>query len=429
MPITNTIEIVSKTAAGDIDVDFIPSGRNITTPTLGKEWAAAVVESYNVAGQGTNGDYATIIRIDGGDQPSGNLEYTLVRGSDGDVIVGNTLVYYNPFASAFTIEPDSVVARGGGGWREDYIVAGAVWKRSDGLYFMLVRGNDHTENSVGYATSPDLHTWTLQNGDAPIITNAHASIPVGWGADGNINCTSTLIWIPGEGKYITLLTYNVGTETRIGWWKFAPDIEDETEWEFSTGDILDLAPPVNGTGHAWPCLFEWGGEFYIAFIRKGETILDYDLWWAKAATVDSEAYSTAGLTNPMITIDHNDDATYYSNHSLSATCFVWNGELCMLHVGTARWSASGTRGNAVFGLWKWNGSVWVEDSRNPIMHHPMGANATLWGSDYTWMQDHMGADLPIIYDANLGRLHLYPSLINGTDEYEIAHWWYDVAGV
>jgi predicted GH43/DUF377 family glycosyl hydrolase len=78
-----------------------------------------------------------------------------------------------------------VVEPAGDGWRRD-----AIWHphvvRVDGLYYLFFNASGvvdgHAEETIGYATSPDLFTWTVHDEHSPILAGSRT--PGAWDASG-----------------------------------------------------------------------------------------------------------------------------------------------------------------------------------------------------------------------------------------------------
>ena len=388
MPVSNPIQVTAKNAAGDINVNYIPPGLDVTSPTVGQEWAALVIDSWGGTNPGTGNNYATVIKITGGNPSTNQLLYTVVDGVDADVVVGASLGLYSIFKGGWTLQKEPVL-EAGAGWRENYVAAGPVFKRNDGKFIMLMVGLTNAGvQSIGAIESIDLINWSMYNDiDAPLIEAGDT----GWAGVTGLWASGNPIWLEAEGKYIVPVSAGGGGTWDVYWIKFNSDLGD---LEFSAGPITDgSAHPAGGSGIFAPSMVEYNGEYYLAVTTRQAATEDWEIWHLKAATPEGP-YSTTGITvNPVVPKDKTDNETFYSSHIDANVQFVWgDGSLYMIAGGTSRWSESGVQGNRVFGLFKYDDAtgLFVDDPRNPIWMFPHRARAELWGIEYNKYQDHLG---------------------------------------
>ncbi|MCK5738488.1 hypothetical protein KAH55_04875, partial [bacterium] len=112
-----------------------------------------------------------------------------------------------------------------------------------------------------------------------------------------------------------------------------------------------------------------------------------------------------------------------------ATPFIWRNQLYCLAGGTSNRMRSATRGNRVYGFFKWDErtQAWIEDTRNPLIMNPL---ANTWhATDYDWCSDHMGGYPCFWADEQERYLYLFTSYTDGSDGYVVGYTFWDLLDV
>jgi len=107
-----------------------------------------------------------------------------------------------------------IIEPAGDGWRRD-----AIWhphvQKVDGTYYLFFNASGvvdgHAEEFIGYATSPDLYEWTVQDETSPLLVGSRT--PGAWDATGRAGDPS--LYRVGDTWYMAWYSWD-GTSTQDG---------------------------------------------------------------------------------------------------------------------------------------------------------------------------------------------------------------------
>lgn len=111
-------------------------------------------------------------------------------------------------------EGNPIIEPEGDGWR-----SGAIWHpnivKVDSLYYLFFNSSGfvdgHYEEFAGYATSPDLYTWTVDDANSPVLVGSR--VPGAWDASGRIGDPSP--YRVGDTWYMAYYSWD-GTNAQDG---------------------------------------------------------------------------------------------------------------------------------------------------------------------------------------------------------------------
>jgi len=410
---------------GFITLSFVPYRPSLFAPTAGEEWAVIDCEYHDGGAEpGRSGNYTLRLKIIGGVYADKKLYYVADYGSEGDLTVGDVVCIYNPHESATGwtwLNSGNYMIGGTGGtsWRSKYVDVLGLFKHSDGTYRMLVDGKSNTnEFSIGAFSSSDLVTWTPLNSDQPYFSKQTG---IAWcyaGLFGGSGC----YYLDYENRYILPATgFNSSGRKTLGWVKFT---EDFTELEYAAAESVVRD---SGYDHWFPAIVKYGGRWMITYgvdetPGVGDSVLTWYTRMAFANRPDgvyTDEEDFFGSTE--LTAIKSNDGVFCSSHFTDIMPFNWRGRLYALGFGCSKYNDSGNRGKLEIGLFYWNERKavpgWEIDPRNPVFFNALYASATMWGANFQWQADHIGARM--VFYAENQYLYFFHGGCNGTDTYKI----------
>lgn len=412
-----------------IRLNRLPNMKSLFEPETGKEWALQQVDDLSAGTDPTRtGDYLYQLKVIKHSTYTNAYMYStrwlkvenIGKGTlAANWAVNDKVCLYNPFVG-FTVPQlnDPIVEKYGSGWRSTYVGPGGLFRHSDGDFVLLVNGN---ESGVGYTIGSfkgaTLETLAVQNGDSPHVWYSGST---NWRED-QIFASGNPIWLPDENKWFSVANGYSGTDSkwRIGWFKFDENFNDI---EIASSEIIDSSGSSNGL-IAGSVLF-YKNKYWMIYTDRDDNANPNsatDGWSLKYATATSIAgpYTEVGTIASGNLINNG---LWRSSHVDNACAFLWAGELYVVAGGTAWYKYSGTRGNRVYGLFKYDEATqaWDEYTGNPVAMQPQ-AGQYIWDSDYSWCYDHTGG-YPCIYTDKLARKLYFISSYNSTaDSYQIGY--------
>ena len=407
---------------GYITLSYVPYRTTLFSPTTGEEWAMMDLEYQDGGAEPSRtGDYTLRCKIIGGVYADKKLYYVVDYGAEGSLTVGDKVLLYNPHYSAcgwdFLNSGSYLFSYAGSGWRSKYVYPGGVFKHSDGTYRMIINGVNSSTNvvSIGAASSPDLVTWTALNSDAAYFTPSGSA---GW-RHTSIATGSGLYYLDYEQRYYLVCNGKDSSgRSTLGWIKFD---ENFANIEYATDEPITRTAAYD---HWYPSVCKYGGRWILTYTLD-DSPADIGNWvWKQAYANRPEGpYGTPSDifgASDWSSMQAN-DGLFCSSHFTDIMPFIWRGRMYALCFGCSQWNASGNRANALMGLLYWNEREgtprWDIDPRSPIFFNAVYASANLWGSNYTWQNDHLGGRI-CLYQENQ-YTYFFFSGASGTDSYRV----------
>ena len=420
--------------ANTIVLSWMPNIASIFNPVSGREWAVFDLDTHSGSDPGHSGDYAEIMKITGGVYATRTLSYTVVRGTETNVVANHKIMLLNPFeeGNGWTlgnrgnpIIPNGVL----GQFDSIYPMNNQIFINDDGDFVMLVSGkNGSSIFQIGaYKTSQaDFpYGWMVMNSGNAIFTAGSAA----WCNNGLYTRTG-IFWLADEQKYIIYATgKNSSGYWGLGWIKFKKDF---SSIEYSSGEILARTSTEN---YMWPCAIYHEGRYWISYIHDPNpgdgSYLDTVCKIAKCDTPDGSfiyAYDVHG--------SNSNDGSAHSYYGADFMMFTYKNRMYALNAVTSNYKYSGNKCNGEISLWIYLGDdVWEESQYGIIFMHPDKANESpsFWDSPYgisvlgnpwPWYDDHLGGTMVLFFWQNT--LYLFFQATSGTDNYQIGFWYRNV---
>lgn len=298
--------------------------------------------------------------------------------------VNDNLVLYNPFLNyQFVGDQTSdplISVSGAPAWRVAASVGGPIWKHSNGTYYRLFSG--YNSYSIGYATSSDMITWTMGNGDNPIVTPA---------SSGLTNCT----YLVACGNIIKLSLGNycipVGcarsdtTPTQ----RMAIMYFNEDASNISFSDYITFSG-INTYGIGEGSVLKIG-SYYHMLCRTTETLaVERKIIATKSLDLEGPYTTYQTVVDPSNYSNNNGVA--WSNNVDAPMIGQFYNNIFGLFAGFSRWSPSGNKGNREYCLLDFDPDteIWSINQVGPIIWNPLYFQ-DIFGN-YNWAGDHMGAE-------------------------------------
>ena len=417
------------TANNTITLSWLPYVPSIWSPGTGKKWAILNLENISPADPSYSGDYTEAVLIDSGTYSTRVLNYSDLHGADTNWSTGDKVAIYCPYRS--NIEwygSNPIIGYAGTGWRSKYVLPCGTFTDSSGNLILLVKAKSTAGVlSVGafQSAGDDWTSWTAMNGDAAIFTGGGST----WRPDG-VTGQSSVIKLPNEDRYISYFCgYNSTSGKReIGWVKFDENFSSDSI-EYSSDEIIDSSG--SSVGFVQPSVVYYAGKWRMVYLDEDDNsdpASSTNPWTLREAFSDTPEgpFTDAGA---IITARTTNDGSYRSGHIAGPAYFMWKGRLYLFVSGTSRYKYSGTRGNAMYGLFYWDDRLatpaWVEDKRNPIFMNPE-YGASLWPGEDDWAEDHMGGGMGLAIHPTNGKLYIFFPANAGTDTYQIGMAYMDI---
>jgi hypothetical protein len=406
---------------GYIVLSWVPYRPSLFAPTAGSEWALLDLEAIDGDPDPDRfGDYTLRLKIIGGVYADKKLYYVVDYGSEGSLATTHRVLIYNPHEEANGWEwinsGNYVIGPGAAGsWRDLYTECSGIFQHSDGRFIMLVTGwksGSPKVATIGAFESTDLVTWSVMNSDAAIFTTSSST----W-RHTLIFGGSGLHYLDHEERYfLPCLGKDSSGRYTLGWVKFD---EDFSVIEYAVDEPVTRNASYD---HYYPACVHYGGRWRITY-TVDEAPPDVYSWKYKEAFSNRPEGPYTGATDifsDLSTMKSN-DGLFCSSHFTDIKPFVWRGRLYALAFGCSKYKTSGNRGNLEMGLLYWNERLatpaWEIDPRSPIFFNAMYASSTLWGSNFTWQNDHIGGRISF-YQHN-DYLYLFHGGAAGTDTYKV----------
>jgi len=327
---TTLIEITGKTG-NVLTLNVLPEDLiNITF-----DWFVQSLDpsDYNVADPGYTGDYLVQDKIT--DFDFTNKKITLVSADDFDI--GENICIYSPWANYEFVEgqeDDGIITKSGSGWRSLYVASGPCWYDDiNSRYILIVNGRSSDGYEIGYAYSTDFITWTIGNGDAPIIVQSdHANFANNVWAVGNV------VGLDSGRIAFAVCGYNSSNYPYCHIIQMNKDCTD-----ISISDAV-----LAGHKYFAGALTYYNGK-YVICVTNRDNANNWD-WTAEMWESDS---LTSGYSKVCDILDASyagDDSIWIEGNPDGWCPFVENGKLYTFVTGTQRYVISGIRGNRVAGL-------------------------------------------------------------------------------
>lgn len=203
----------------------------------------------------------------------------------------------------------------------------------------------------------------------------------------------------------------------IGWVKFDENLGNV---EYATAEAVARTSTYD---HYYPSVVHYGGKWRLTYTVDDDPT-DVYLWTYKEAfsnRPEGPYTDPADMFADLSTMKTN-DGLFCSSHFTAISPFTWRGRLYAFAYGCSKYNYSGNKGNLEAGLLYWNERLatpkWEIDPRSPIIFNAMYADASvLWGSGFTWQNDHIGGWLQFYAWQNY--LYLYYGGSAGTDTYKL----------
>jgi hypothetical protein len=196
---------------------------------------------------------------------------------------------------------------------------------------------------------------------------------------------------------------------RLGWVKFDENMENI---EYAPAE---LAPTTGlNSGLIDPSIIYYKGKYRIIACARVDAAVS--LWEMREYRADlPEGPYTQVLPLNIETIAiRNIHTCYRSDHTQQSAPFILNNELYALVDGTSQWYNSGTRGERMLGLMKFNDSsqIW-EPLTGGVYWGSYQFAAPLWSRP----GGHTGGS-PVIYTEN-NNFYIYAALTIASNQYEV----------
>jgi hypothetical protein len=307
--------------------------------------------------------------------------------------VNDNLVLYNPFLNYHFVGDQTsdplISVSGAPAWRVAASVGGPIWKHSNGTYYRLFSG--YNSYSIGYATSPDMISWTMGNDDNPIVTPA---------SSGLTNCT----YLVACGNIIKISNGNycipVGcarsdtTPTQ----KMAIMYFNEDASNISFSDYISFSgTDIYGIGEG--SILKIGSYYHILCRTTEALAVQRKIVAAKSLDLEGPYTTYQTVVDPSNNYANNDGVAW-SNNVDAPLIGQFHNNIFGLFAGFSRWSPSGNKGNREYCLLDFDPSteIWSINQIGPVIWNPLYFQ-DIYGN-YDWAGDHMGAEPAMFIEKN-----------------------------
>jgi len=398
-----TLLVITNIGADYVELNALPTDLICSTEIL---WFLMSLEDFNAGGVGYTGDYTTQKKIISFNLPNNRLYLNTVT----NLSIGEKVCLYSPFAN-YKFLPGQTAAgvinsAGAPAWRDKYVQPGPVWYDTvNSRYIMLVNGRSTIANKlqIGWAVSDDLITWTMQNGDAPIILTTDKAFFAN-----NVFATGAPNFIDDDTVAITVCCYDGSNNVRGAIIYFDKDM---------SGWTLPDTIAFNDIPCYGPSLIYFENKWHLTFLSIIGDISTSKFPHYTSDTIDS-GYILEGYVYEN-EWDGN-DSIFCEGYMAGHIMLEEEGELYLIGSGYSRYTMSGNRGNGVHGLFKYDktGNTWYpHNTFPPEIINPFYFAAL--GLDYDWASDHCGGCISIFKTDN-GKCYYFTAMNNGSDTYQVA---------
>lgn len=371
------------------------TGRVITVPNLPDYvkfdedgWVAMLIDEHNTSTVDPNdsGDYAYRVACTI-DRTAKTL--TVPVGEDlSHYHIGDNVMVFNAFLNYSFVGDQTgdplITTSDAPAWRSTYSIGGCLWKHSDGTYYRFFTGGDYTQG-FGYATSPDLVTWTMGNGDLPLVT------PL---SSGLTDCTdlfpsSSCIQLTAT-TYAVLISCHVSAPAPTGRMAVMYFNEDLTTITFSGYLSFGGYNVMEGSIHKI-------GDYYHILYRSGQvTPKDRYITACKSLNLEGPYVDYQNILKSDDYYTH--DGVAYSNNVDASFIGEIGGKVFGLFGATARYSPSGNKGNREFVLLDFDEDLetWSISDKGVVISNPLYYYYV--DMDYLWASDHVGSTPSLFID-------------------------------
>lgn len=399
---TTLIEITAK-SGNTLTLNVLP--RDLIC-SLDIDWFVQSLDSsdYNVPSDPNySGDYLVQDKITNFDFRRKRI--TVVDATDLDV--GEKIAIYSPWAN-YEFEPGQesegiIKSDSGVSWRSVYVSPGAIWyDKSNSRYILIVNGYNGSRQSVGWAYSSDLESWSWGNSGNAFLDASGSSY---WSNECFV--TGDAIELDNGNIGILVTGTNASGTTMI----IVECERDMSSWSIISSSVLPIGTKATGS------IKYYNGKWHLVCQDYGYTV----------AERRAEHYTADAVDGPYTLKSYIDNNTYAGNdshflegHSDGHCLFVENGKLYNIIAGTQRYTISGIKGNRIFGV-----VVYDEDNNSwaalndfaPEILFPMYFY-NIPSEDYDWAGGHSG-NSPCIVKLN-GKCYFFCSMNYTTSTYQVA---------
>jgi hypothetical protein len=374
LSLANSTQLKISAKSGQvITVDNLPNYHRFDEAN----WVAMLCdEDKTNAHDGSGGDYlyksfATIDRK--------TKKITLI-GSLAAWEVGDNLVLYNPFMNyEFVGDQTSIPTwkvAGAPAWRASSVTSITYWLGLDGVYRCLL-GCVSTSTgyaTTGYATATSMAgPWTIQNGDAPVVTAANLA-----DCSGTIYPSGSVIRLADNRNAVFVVYSDTSGRISIRIMLFDDNLTTIT----FTNKIFNPTYNLAAGG-----LEYFGGYFHVLYYYRPASLSDWEIRAAKCSTIDG---TFVNYQTNIVKGSTSEDATAWKDHIDAVTIIKTKNKVFGLFGSTAYASISGSKGNRIYSLLDFDNitQTWSINQRGPVLINPF-----YWSNisaDYDWASDHLG---------------------------------------
>ena len=337
------------------------------------------------------------------------------------ILPGEYVEFFNPWVN-YQMDVVSPILETGntGTWQNLYKQPSGGWKKNDGTFMQIITGVNSvvgTIASVGLQSSPDLVTWSFENGGDFMYVGGVQ--PFNNFEIGTMACGANPVKT-GSNTYMGVYAQAAaGSQTRIGWMEFDEDFNI-----ISKSITPIVAPGYTAATYSTAAVTYFDGKWLVyAAYRPSVTqstwkILEMEMDDIKTGTVNvvREVFSNAGT-----------GTVWNGKHMDSIQVFVSNGELKILVSGTGTdIPAFLFGGNRNWGLVHrtvvGGNPIFTQDTRNPIFSNPVNGSP-IWGAGFAWCNDHVGGGMSTWVEGS--ELRMCASFNASSNTYKIAQLTFD----